>query len=202
MNTATRIFLKGLLALLPLLLTLYPLYYFFSWAETGANRLLLWIWPELPYLPGMGILAGVAVIFALGILMSSRYVQRLYDLMERVLLNLPLVKSLYTAVKELTRYLTPRDRAVGQVVVMRLPGSAAEMVGFVTNEDLSSLPEGVEKTGRVAVYVPLSYQIGGLTLFVPRDWLKVLDIPVERAMRHTLTGWMTHARESGAGPPP
>jgi uncharacterized membrane protein len=51
----------------------------------------------------------------------------------------------------------------------------------------------------VAVYFPMSYQIGGYTLMVPRERLQPLDLPVETAMRVVLTGGMSGTSGSGSG---
>ena len=61
-----------------------------------------------------------------------------------------------------------------------------DRIGFLTNEDVR-LP-GLE--GRVAVYMPMSYQIGGYTAFVPKSWVREVDLGVEEAMRSALTAWM------------
>lgn len=190
MRPLSRLFLKGLLALLPLILTVYPLYYFFRWANSVSNSVLLWFFPHLPYLPGMGILSGVVAILLLGLLMSTPLVRRLYSLIELPFRNIPLVKTVYSAVKELTLYLAPTDSSPDQVVVVSPPGQAVQIIGFVTRDNLSDLPEGVKSDGQVAVYLPLSYQIGGYTLFVPREWVCPINMPIETAMREALTGWM------------
>jgi len=67
------------------------------------------------------------------------------------------------------------------------------MIGLLTRERLDGLPEGTEQAGKVVVYLPMSYQIGGYTLFVPRAWVEPLNIGVEEAMRETLTGWLEHS---------
>ena len=56
--------------------------------------------------------------------------------------------------------------------------------------DLDDLDAAIAGEDRVAVYLPMSYQIGGYTLFVPRGWITPLDMSVESALRNTLTGWV------------
>ena len=57
-------------------------------------------------------------------------------------------------------------------------------------DKLDGLDPAIEAEDRVAVYLPMSYQIGGYTLFVPRSWVTPLDMSVESAVRNTLTGWI------------
>ena len=68
------------------------------------------------------------------------------------------------------------------------------MIGLLMREDVSDLKLAGDNVERVAVYFPMSYQIGGFTVFVPRSWIRELDIPVETALRETLTAWMGSKR--------
>ena len=70
---------------------------------------------------------------------------------------------------------------------MQLPGSDMRLMGFVTRDHFSDLPGGVANEGDVAVYLPMSYQIGGYTVFMPRSQITPVDMSRERAMRFVLT---------------
>ena len=65
-----------------------------------------------------------------------------------------------------------------------------EIVGLLTRDDLRDLPNGISKDNRVAVYVPISYQLGGYTFFVPRSYITPIDLSVEEAMRSIVTAWL------------
>jgi uncharacterized membrane protein len=144
-------------------------------------------------LPGTGIVLGILTIFLLGLIMSSGFVQRVYDRIELFLLKIPLVKTLYTTIKELTRFLAPEPggKRPDKVVVVKLPNIDMEIIGFVLRTDLSALPDELEKQDRVAVYIPMSYQVGGFTVFIPKTWLKSTSLSVEEAMKCVLVGWMS-----------
>lgn len=191
-GTIGKYILRGALTLLPLILTIYPIYYFFTLTDTFSKKLSGQLFPAFDYVPGTGIILGLAALFLLGLLMSSRLVRRLYELIELPFRNIPLVKGLYLAIKELAEYLSPDEkRQADKVVLVKIPEHPVELIGFVMREDLSRLPDGITRDGRIVVYIPLSYQIGGFTLFLPGEWLTPLDISVEDAMRNTLTGWIT-----------
>ena len=105
--------------------------------------------------------------------------------------NVPLVKSIYSASKSLSDYFSPKEGGPAQQVVMvQYPGSEVEVLGFMTREKLEELGLGHKNTDKVAVYFPLSYQIGGYTCFIPKSWVRKLDISVESAMGQSLTAWM------------
>jgi len=189
----SKTFIRGILVLLPLILTIYPLYYFFNWLNSISNELIQYFFPGMTSLPGTGIVLGIITIFLLGLLMSSNFIRRVYEWIEAPLLRIPLVKSLYSAIKELTRYLAPEPgrKKADKVVVVKIPDMDIEIIGFVMRTDLSPLPDELEKQDRVAVYFPMSYQVGGYTLFLPRSWLKNTDMSVEDAMKNVLTGWVS-----------
>lgn len=198
-NTLLNTFFKGLLAFLPIFLTVYAVYAFGVWLNRMSSRFIAWLGPGVPDVPGIGIAIGFAAIFLLGVLVSSRMTRWIYNLAETPLRHLPVVKDLYAALKQLT-VLLARDAEddTGQVVSVRHPDLDATMIGIVTRSDVESLDDALAASGSVAVYLPMSYQIGGFTLFVPREWVTPVDMSVEVAMRNALTGW-TKDRPDAAG---
>ena len=196
MNTLGKLFLKGLAVVIPLALTLAILW----WVAAGAERLmgtvLKYSLPEGWYIPGMGLVSGLALIALIGLLSHVLIFQKLFNLGEAILHRLPLVKSIYTAIKDFIDYLNPdKDSELGKVVMVQLPGQSFQLIGFVTREKFDDLPFTPVAEDPVAVYMPMSYQIGGYTAFLPRSCLTPLDIPFEQAMRLVLTGSVTKDRE-------
>lgn len=187
-------FFKGLLALLPLLLTVYGMVVFVSWLNRWTNALLGFVFTTAPEIPGLGILVGAGLVFALGLVVSTTVTRRIYELIELPFKQLPIIKDLYTAIKQLTVFLAPaKDKRTNLVVRVRHPAMPVELIGLLTRDNLAGMPEGITQDDKVAVYLPMSYQIGGYTLFVPRAWVEPLEISVEQAMRETLTGWLEHS---------
>lgn len=187
-----RYFFRGLLTALPLGLTVYLVYVFLSWSESLAIRLIRPFIGEY-YFPGLGLVLGVAGIFLLGVLMSQRWVGRLFGLVELPFTNLPVVKSIYSSLKSFADYFSPQQAQAGgqTVVILRLPDQPLELVGLVTRSSLEGLPEGFLPGDRVAVYLPMGYMIGGYTVFVPRAWVQPIAMSVEEAMRASLFAWMS-----------
>ncbi len=191
MKHLSQYFLRGLLAALPLGLTIYLLYLFLTGTEEFA---MWWLRPLLGdfYLPGLGLAIGIGIIVLLGFLISQPLARRLLNFIELPFTNLPVVKSIYSSLKNFADYFTPNSGQVAQqVVILRMPGHALEMVGLVTRQNLSSLPQGFLPGDRVAVYLPMGYMIGGYTVFVPRDWVTPIDMSVEEVMRSSLFAWMS-----------
>ena len=191
-------FFRGLITALPLGLTVYLLYVFLSWSEKLAMLLIRPFIGEF-YVPGLGLLLGVTGIFLLGFLVSQRTFGKLLSLVELPFTNLPVVKSIYSSLKDFADYFSPRRGQAAQqtVVSLRLPGKALELVGLVTRKNVDDLPAGFLQGDRVAVYLPMGYMIGGYTVFVPREWVQPLNMSVEEAMRASLFAWMSTAASDG-----
>ena len=196
MNVLGKLFLKGLAVVIPVALTLAILW----WTAMGAERLmgtvLKFTLPEGWYVPGMGLVSGLVLIALIGLLSHVLIFQKLFNLGETIFHRLPLVKSIYTAIKDFIGYLNPdKETEMGKVVMVQLPGQSFQLLGFITREQFDDLPFSPAAEDPVAVYMPMSYQIGGYTLFLPRSCLTPLDIPFEQAMKLVLTGAVTKDRE-------
>lgn len=190
MKRLSQYFLRGLMAVLPLALTVYLLYIFFAWTE-GLTRVLVEpVFGHL-YIPGLGLLTGVVLIMVLGFLLSQRRMRSFLSLFELPFTNLPLVKSIYTSLKSFADYFSPQTKETSQQVVVVTFPSDMEIIGLVTRSHLDDLPEGVSKDDRLAVYLPMGYMIGGYTLFVKRSWTRPIEMTVEEAMRASLIAWMS-----------
>lgn len=192
-------FFRGLITALPLGLTVYLFYVFLSWSEKLAMQLIRPFIGDV-YVPGMGLLLGMTGIFLLGFLVSQRAVGKLLSLIELPFTNLPVVKSIYSSLKDFADYFSPRrgEAAQQMVVALKVPGQDLELVGLVTRQRVDDLPAGFLQGDRVAVYLPMGYMIGGYTVFVPRDWVQPIDISVEEAMRASMFAWMGTANKDGS----
>ena len=102
MKTIGRILLKGLLTILPIGLTLYFIYWLGVTAESLLSGTLKWMLPEGFYRPGMGLVAGFLVLFIVGLLVNAYVVRRLLGLGESLILRIPVVKTVYAALRDLT----------------------------------------------------------------------------------------------------
>ena len=208
MKTLGKIFASGLLAVVPIVATLYLLAWIFSSAETLFDQTLTLLLPEawrasgpgrLLQLPGVGVIAGLLAIFAVGLLMRAWVFRALFERVEATVLAVPMVKSIYSAIRDFFALITQDESADSlKVVAVTLPGSSLRLIGFVTRSDFAGLPAGVGGKDEVAVYFPMSYQIGGYTLFVPTDQITPIDMSREAAMRFVLTAGIN----SGDSPRP
>ena len=198
MKSAGRIFLTGMLTVLPVLATVYLVLWLVTAAERFVGKQLMWLIPDEYYRTGMGLLLALAIIFLVGLLMHALLFRRLFGWAERLMLEIPLVRSVYGALRDLFGLFAGHegDQAM-QVVSVTLPGTGLRALGFVSRTDFSDLPEGIGRAGEIAVYLPMSYQIGGYTLFMPRAQAVAVDMSREEAMKFILTAGLQRARSAG-----
>lgn len=188
MKSVGKIFLTGVFTLLPILATLYLVFWLFSAVESFLGRQLLFLLPDEYYRAGMGMLAAIAFIFLTGLLMRAWLFQQLVQGGETLLLKIPLIKVVYKALKDLFGLFSDsKDSEALQVVSIQLPGTDMRLLGFVTRSDFSDLPPGVGFDGEVAVYLPMSYQVGGYTVMISRARINPVQMSREEAMRFVLT---------------
>lgn len=188
LKTLSRLMLTGLLTVLPIAVTLALLVWLASALENVLGGVLAWLLPASMYVTGMGFVAGLALVFVVGVVMSTWLAQRVFGHFETVFLRVPFLKSVYGAVKDFTLMFSPdKHRQFGAVVTFRLPGTDAQLLGFTTRTDTTDLPAPINAAETVAVYLPMSYQIGGYMLLLPRDQLTEVDMSVQDALRFILT---------------
>jgi uncharacterized membrane protein len=188
MKSIGRIFLTGMLTVLPVLATVY----FTIWLVTAAERFfgtpLAWLVPGEHYRTGMGLALAIVVIFLIGLLTHALLFRRLFGVAERLLLEIPLVRSIYAALRDLFGlFAEHREAQALQVVSVEVAAFGVRLLGFVTRHEFDDLPEGVGAAGEIAVYLPMSYQIGGYTAFLPRERVTPIAMSREDAMKFVLT---------------
>ncbi|HZO03398.1 MAG TPA: DUF502 domain-containing protein [Burkholderiales bacterium] len=188
-----RIFITGLLTLIPAVATLYLLVWLIGAADRLFGKPLRWLMPDETYLAGTGIVVAIAIVFGVGVLMHGVLFRRLFRTAEAALLAVPLVRSVYSAVKDLIALFGRNNGPAMEVVAVTLPGTNWRLLGFVTRSEFGDLPEGIGKAGEVAVYLPMSYQVGGYTVIVPRGAVTCVNLSREEAMKFILTAGLKAA---------
>jgi uncharacterized membrane protein len=187
-----RIFLTGLLTVLPIVVTIYVTVWMLTVLERFFGKQIMLLVPDEWYRTGMGLLVAIAVVFAVGVLMHGYVFRRLFALLEWLMLEIPLVRSVYTAMRDLLGMFAEHKDEALQVVAITLPGEM-RVLGFITRADFSDAPPGIAQPGEVAVYLPMSYQLGGFTVFVPKDAVTPIDMSREEAMKFILTAGLRNA---------
>ena len=168
-------FLKGCLVLVPTVTTVYVVWFVLRKMDS--------LFP-LP-IPGLGILLAVVGITAIGWVASNVVGRRVVDWIERLLKNLPVVRLLFTSIKDLMGAFVGDKRTFDKPVLVRPdPNGTLRMMGFVTCERF----DDARLAGHVAVYLPQSYNFAGNVVVVPRAQVETIDADGAEFMTFIVSG--------------
>ena len=190
-----RVFLTGLLTVLPIVATIYFTVWVLAVLERFFGKQVMFLIPDEWYRTGMGLVVAIVFVFLVGLLMHGILFRRVFAHAEKVLLEIPLVRSVYAALRDLTGLFAENKEPSLQVVSLDLPGDL-RVLGFVTRADFSDAPAGIARPDEVAVYLPMSYQIGGYMVFAPKSACTPVDMSREEAMKFVLTAGLKSASPS------
>ena len=177
-------FVRGCLVLAPLGLTIYILFTILRTIDR---------WLSIP-IPGVGLLLTLVLVTFVGAFTSNVVGRSIFDLADRVLKRLPLVKLIYSSIKDLIEAFMGDKKSFNRPVAVTLtPGSGVKALGFVTRDGLQALnmPE------HVAVYFPQSYNFAGYLAVVPREQVEPLDVNSAELMTFIISGGVSGL---GVGP--
>lgn len=196
-KVVSGVFLRGLVIILPFILTVALV----VWLATAAEDLLGGVIQRLfpgQYWPGLGILLGVLIVFAAGLLMHDPITRWLLVRVDALLQRIPLVKSIYLSIRDIAGFMS-QDSTKGfkQVVAVRVQDM--RLIGFVTTEDARGFRTTSREEKLVGVYLPMSYGIGGYTVYLPKTQIEPLDMSLQDAMRLALIGGVSGRKRRGAG---
>lgn len=194
MKSIGQIFLKGALVLLPIFVSIYVLIWLAQTIDRIFGKILTTLTPDTLLPSGFGLIIGIAIIFIVGIssnLFISKFINRI---IENLMARIPGVGAIFNALKSLADYLSPNNHAArGKTVAVHFPSKESpqfKFVGFMTQSNLKRMPAGINDEDMVTVFVPMSYQVGGFSIFVKRNQIEEINLPFEKAMQGTLTGWV------------
>lgn len=176
-------FFRGLLLVVPVAVIAWVSFLVLAWLDRIVHM----------KIPGLGLLIVLASIIVIGWLGSTFVYQRIAEIGDDLLRRIPLLKTVYDALKDLMEGLVGSKKKFDRpVLVMPQNGSGMGVLGFLTQEDLTHL--GVDDT-LVAVYVPHSFAWSGRLFVVPASSVTVLDAKAAEAMKFILSGGVTRMDE-------
>ncbi|NNG47044.1 MAG: DUF502 domain-containing protein [Deltaproteobacteria bacterium] len=175
-------FLTGLFVIIPLVVSVALLVWFFQTLENLFSPLIggveQMIAPDIAHIPGVGILAGLLIILLVGFFARNVVGERILAALDNFINRIPWYRTIYSTVKQLTDAFSPDTaRSFKEVVLVDYPMEGSQAIGFRTGT--------VESEGRMlaVVFVPTNHIYFGDLLFLPEERVVRLDMPVEQAVR-------------------
>jgi uncharacterized membrane protein len=188
--------LKGLVAILPLGLTVYVVYWLAVTAERLFSGVIKVLVPEPYYWPGLGLLTGIVVLYFVGLAVNAYFVNRALRMSDTLFARIPVVKTIYLAIRDFMRFFPSSGQGSDLQRVVLVQFGPGKIIGFVTAESGAMLRR-TSNEDSIAVYLPMSYMVGGYTIFLPRELVEPTSLSVEEGMRIALMGGV---RSSGTPP--
>lgn len=187
MSRLRRYFITGLIVFLPVAVTVSILLWLFRTLDSFLGRLFTLLIGRP--IPGLGLLASVAVILVIGVLATNVIGRRIVEFFERLMLRIPLARSIYSATKQLSDSIFGQRRAAFQrAVLIEWPRRGVYTVGFVTGESRgeaqAKTPERVFNVFVVSTPNPTT----GFLVLVPEEQVIPLEMSVEDALKMVMSG--------------
>lgn len=178
-GTIISYFLKGLLYTVPLTVTVYIIYELFIFLDGLIPS----------DTPGLGVLVLLGVITLVGILGSTFLANPIERYFTQLLERVPLVKTLYSSIRDLMSAFVGEKRRFNRPVLVKLiEGSEIKKLGFITQEDLSEFDINED---HIAVYLPHSYNFSGNLYIVEKRNVTILDTNAAEVMKFIVSGGVT-----------
>jgi uncharacterized membrane protein len=184
-------FVKGLLVIVPIGLTVYFLIWAVKSLDASLNLSdLLWTDKsgEPHYSPGLGLLTVIVLIMLAGLFVTSFITQPIYNWMERWLKRFPVFSFIYGSIKDFTEAFVGDEKKFDKPVLIEMNDTGVKKIGFLTQKDLKK----IGLPGEVAVYVPFSYSFAGQLYVVPADKITPLKMKASEAMKFAVSGGVSH----------
>ncbi|MBT3209536.1 MAG: DUF502 domain-containing protein [Bacteroidetes bacterium] len=171
-------FLQGLLYTVPLAVSIYVLVVSFLFLDN-----------LIPIdIPGIGLLVILVLVTIVGFFGQLIITKPIYTFFDGLLKKAPLIKIVYSAVKDLLSAFVGKEKKFRNPVLVKINEQASvERLGFITEKDLSEL--GIEN--KIAVYLPSSYGVLGELIIVPKENVKPLDVHPAEIMKFIVSGGVT-----------
>ncbi|MCB1584082.1 MAG: DUF502 domain-containing protein [Xanthomonadales bacterium] len=191
--------LKGSLVVFPVIITIWVIWSLVTWIDgLGRKTLEPFLLDHLIF-PGAGLIVVIAILLAVGLLFQFNYINWIFSQVEKYLMKFPLVKTVYSAMKDLAGMFDNKQNKDQQVVLVNMQNSGlGYLVGMITNTQLPSAVNNQQAHKLVAVYLPMSYMVGGYTILIEKEKVKPVDWSFEEAMRFALTAGVSQKPEDFA----
>lgn len=180
-------FLTGLFILIPLIATIYIVYVIISFFEPLVSPFVRNMFFRLSgrelYIPGAGFVLFIVITYLTGTIASNYFGKTLLSRGEKILKRIPVIKSIYGSVKEMTEaFSSDKIKSFKEAVLVEFPFAGRYTIGFVTKR--------VEIEGEpfCAVFIPPTpIPTAGFLIMVREEELKFLDIPIDTAVKYIIS---------------
>jgi uncharacterized membrane protein len=192
MGYIRRSLISGLLVWLPILVTLLVINFMLNL----LNNILLLLPKEYQpdaligfHIPGISLIITLLVIFLTGLLVANLLGRRLIAMGDAIIVRIPLVRTIYTGVKQVSEtLLTPGGQSFRKVLLVEYPRPGVWTIAFQAGDVALEVEQKLAQEGLVSLYVPTTPNpTSGFLLIVPRSSIIELNMSVEQALKYVIS---------------
>ena len=192
MKNLKQYFITGLIVITPVFLTIYVLVFLFQFCDGILGRFINeYLKTRLGFfIPGLGLILSLCIVLFIGFMYKKIFSkERLFTNLEKWFSELPIVKNIYPAFKQLVLFgLAQKEFGFQKVVLAEYPSKGIWSVGFLTNESFKQISQSCERE-MVSVFIPSTPgPLTGYVIFVPKEALKFPDMSVNDALKIIISG--------------
>ncbi len=193
MSLASRIldtvrvhFVSGILVVVPIILTYIVLKFLFESIDGILQPVLERILGYSIY--GLGVLTTILLIILAGVFTRNFLGARIYGIGEKILVQMPIIRPVYSAAKQLLEAVTmPSMNSFKEVVLVEYPRREVYALGFISNRINCDIAGALREY--VSVFIPSTpTPISGMVIMVPRDQIVTVDMTIEEGIKFLVSG--------------
>lgn len=181
-------FVRGLFTLLPLLVTIWLLYFMFTLLDSILGNFITIIAGR--HLPGLGLVVTIILIFLVGFFATYIIGAKLFQFGEELLFRVPIVKSVYFAVKQINEvlFIQKSTEEYRRACLIEYPRKGIWSVGFITSDTAAEI-EAKVKEKMINIFIPNTpTPATGFLIMVPAREVILLDMKTEEAFKYVVSG--------------
>lgn len=190
MRKLSRFIVRGLFIILPLLITIELVRWLLSTIESMLSPAVEAFVPAHWYIPGMAMLAFLALCALVGFTAYSRRGARFWTFPGRILASIPGINKVYGIIQDLFEVMSGENFEDESVVMVKMPNSEVELIGIVTKKGTEQNDKIADLMGeeQLAVFLPMAYNVGGYMIIVPKSCTRNLSMKPAEALQLVLSG--------------
>ncbi len=197
-NRLGNYFLRGLITLLPLLVTIWLLWFTFSFLDgILGNIIALFVGHPLP---GLGFLITIGLILLTGYFATHIFGAKIFELGEQILYHVPIIKSIYASAKQINDvlFIHKGSQEFRRACVFEYPRKGVYTLGFVTSDAAEEI-ENKAKSKLINIFVPNTpTPATGFLVMVPAQEVILLEMKTDEAFKYVVSGGVLQPAHEGA----
>jgi uncharacterized membrane protein len=190
MKRAIQYLLRGLTILLPLVITIALAAWLLTTIETWLSPVWIAILGENFYFHGLAFISFLLIAVVVGFSARWAFINAIWNVPGKIMARMPVLRTLYSTVTDVFDLMSGSNFSDESVVLVTLPGSDIKLIGIVTKKsgDSSDQLSKLLDDDHIAVLLPMSYNVGGYMIIVPRSAVESIDMSPSEAMQLTISG--------------